>query len=216
MHPGCRREWVVNRIIDPDKEARILSLLDQHGQVYTRIPFDLPTYRKIASREGSRCFHRLRYLINVNGARNRALERGRAIATWSLPLDGNCVFTADGWKRLAEKLGALRAHFALVPMYRLLDNSEYHGFSKSTRKAHEPQLAFHEMSTEAFDEARLWGGGDKLELIRRIRRKQGDTPMLGYVLRLFSGVAEGEGVYRVRGELRELAKQRLLRFTEEL
>jgi hypothetical protein len=213
---GCSKEWIVNRIIDPDEEAHLLELLDKHGQTYTKLAFDLKTYRKIAEREDPKGFHRLKYLTNLNGARNMALNRGRQAARWSLPLDGNCIFTADGWDRMVRGACRTSVRYILIPMYRLLDNHDYHGFNRTNRETHEPQVAFHLLSTEMFDETRLWGGGPKLELIRRVKRNLEDVRTLGYVLRLFSGVAAGEGCYKERSALRELAVKRLLRLTERL
>ncbi|WFP65107.1 hypothetical protein [Mesorhizobium sp. WSM4904] len=39
--PDCEKFWIVNRIVDPDEEARIVDLLQSRGQSFHTIPFEL-------------------------------------------------------------------------------------------------------------------------------------------------------------------------------
>ena len=44
---SCEKRWIVNRIIDPEEQERIVSLLEKHNQKYKIIPFDKEEYRQI-------------------------------------------------------------------------------------------------------------------------------------------------------------------------
>ena len=42
------------------------------------------------------------YVMNNNGARNLALDIGRARAKWAMPWDGNCFSTAAAFRQIRE------------------------------------------------------------------------------------------------------------------
>lgn len=45
------------------------------------------------------------YVMNNNGARNRALSIGRQMgAKWIMPFDGNCFLTASAWTEIRTTL----------------------------------------------------------------------------------------------------------------
>jgi hypothetical protein len=147
---ACEKRWVVNRIVDPEQEAAIIALLEERGQHYLRIPFDLGEYGRIgwdldgfpdegfflrgryakmsAYDQGRAQAHLRRfknnYVINNNGARNAALRDGKGRAKWVLPWDGNCFLTERAW---SEIVTAVRARpylkYFTVPMARTTDNA---------------------------------------------------------------------------------------------
>lgn len=41
------KHWVLNRLVDPDLESRLIALLDKYQKPYTRIPFELDVYDRI-------------------------------------------------------------------------------------------------------------------------------------------------------------------------
>ncbi|TGP32740.1 hypothetical protein EN871_34235, partial [bacterium M00.F.Ca.ET.228.01.1.1] len=45
--PDCKKFWIVNRIVDPNEQARIVDLLQSRGQSFQVIPFELEAYRQI-------------------------------------------------------------------------------------------------------------------------------------------------------------------------
>jgi len=192
---GCEKRWVVNRIADPAAEAVVTGILDAHGQRYLRIPFvereyaarafdftGLPprlySFRVYANRVTSVhrgraiawCHrHRIRYLANINGARNAALGEGRGRAEWVLPFDGNCFFTAAAWRDVAlaaSRAGA--AKYLAVPMARVLDNAQLLEPGWRPQALAEPQLGFRHDAREAFDERLRYGAMDKSALLHRL------------------------------------------------
>jgi hypothetical protein len=44
---ACEKRWVVNRIVDPEQEAAVIALLEERGQHYLHIPFDLGEYGRV-------------------------------------------------------------------------------------------------------------------------------------------------------------------------
>jgi hypothetical protein len=47
---GCEKIWILNRLVDPEKENAIIRLLDIHRRSYIRIPFDWDEYRQLQFR----------------------------------------------------------------------------------------------------------------------------------------------------------------------
>ncbi|MDO8352092.1 MAG: baseplate J/gp47 family protein, partial [Aestuariivirga sp.] len=145
--PFCEKRWLLNRVVDPEVEAKCIKLIRASGQKYHTIPLDEESYRnafldasgmpkalnlfaqesrsKPVSEESKEWIFRHKSLaaINLNDARNRAIELGRADALWTLPLDGWCYFTAEAWHSFTE--GAARnkdALYGVLPLVRLKDN----------------------------------------------------------------------------------------------
>ncbi len=146
--PSCDKRWLLNRLVDPEVEAKCIKLIRASGQKYHTIPFDedilqkdFPRCERHAESVESFCAgkprqtgfgceskewifrHKSLAVIKLNDARNKAIELGRADALWTLPLDGWCYFTAESWHSFVE--GAARnndALFGALPLVRLKDN----------------------------------------------------------------------------------------------
>jgi len=231
---GCEKRWILNRIMDSRAEAELAGLLASRGREFLRIPFtadacgparretDRPPKNFLGQKPASEAevlkYRRFIGLLNVNAARNAALREGRRDAEWVLPLDGNCIFTSEGWNALSRYLGTADRPFYELPFFRLLDNREYFSFDTHRRRAEEPQLVFRRDCREEFDENYVWGEFSKLEMLRRLKARFGAKfggagtpgPQAGYVLRLFSGAARGENNWKVRVRLRQEAARGLL------
>lgn len=159
--------------------------------------------------------NKILYVMNNNGARNAALRDGRKIADWILPFDGNSCFTKQGWQGLIERLSVQRSTDTcfVVPMYRLKNNSQYFTFNPMGCIEHEPQIVFGRDCKIEFNEYYGYGHRSKIELLLKLGFKYEDTiygliivdptRRCGYVLRLFSGVCEGEADGKSRRILRE-------------
>lgn len=268
--PGCQKRWVVNRIVDAATESAVLELLRAHKQPllhlpvvradYARIPLDfdcLPSPRFLDSfrfKLFSRCSikyrnrilgaaHRLKnlYVMHNNGARNAALEDGRARAKWVLPFDGNCFFTASAWDQL---IGAVTTRpwlpYFITPMARLSDNSRLNDPSFAPPANEEPQLLFRRDASAAFNPAFPYGRRPKVELFwhlgipgpwdkwteeswdqprRPLSPEAGHFGVAGWVARLFSGVPQLEvtkrGILGQRGMARQEAILSLLAQLDE-
>lgn len=191
----CEKRWIVNRIFDPDEEALIIDMLERSGQPYTRIPFDIEEYGKVGwETDGfgeagfflSEAFERLdpdqreraevharrrknRYAMNNNGARNTALEEGRSVAKWILPLDGNCFMTPRAWAALRQAVQeqAYLPYF-VVPMLRVPSNEVLLEEEVELPPEDEPQLMFRRDAAQVFNEAHPYGVRPKVELLWRL------------------------------------------------
>ena len=191
----CTKSWVLNRIYDAEEEAAIIALLEDRGQAYHRIPFDLAAYARqpwdveglpeaahqfltttdeISARERLRLATVIRrsksnYAINNNGARNIALALGRTVAKWVQPWDGNCFLTRPAWESLRDSV-AKRPYlpYFVAPMVRLTDNADalQEGYDPETRQ--EPQIIFRRDAQEMFDERYPYGQRPKIELLWRL------------------------------------------------
>ncbi|WP_082029796.1 alginate lyase family protein [Ruegeria sp. ANG-S4] len=188
---NCRKLWVLNRIFDPENEARLINLLEQHGQDYERIPYDADALQStgfdFSTIEDPMVFvdgrldqldekcrlpliaqaYRLRnnYVMNNNGARNVALGLCLKHAKWALPFDGNCYFTESAWQAVRSDIMSRRdKRYFTVPMARMLDNQDLLADDVTPNATEEPQLAFRCDAPLRFDEAHPYGRRPKVEL----------------------------------------------------
>jgi hypothetical protein len=239
--PDCERRFVVNRILDKEREEAIIDMLEGAGLGYVRIPFDPDEYARCgwqtepfggaeyfqsapfsslneADQERVRiwaCAPKICYAMNVNGARNIALDEGRSRADWVLPLDGNCFVTNEcfeAFRRSCIDLPEMPCR--IIPMVRTATNTSLPNVSSNHDHAEEPQLCFHRTTKIRFNEMFPYGIRDKAELIMRLGvpgfwdkwgapdwlpDQQFDeterylfTTIQGSVVRLSSGIAEGD------------------------
>lgn len=193
--PGCEKRFVLNRILDEDQERQIMALLDEHGHVYTRIPFDREEYRKIGfdtevlPRRGflsntkyeslkdvqkdratlAIYRHKNNYVMNNNGARNFALADGRGRAKWILPWDGNCFLTREAWEQIRRDVGRKpEKKYFVVPMARMLSNEPLINGGEIPKAVEEPQIIFRTDATERFNPEFCYGRRPKVELLWRL------------------------------------------------
>jgi hypothetical protein len=192
---ACEKRWVVNRIFDPEEEAKVIALLEERGQSFLHIPFVLEDYAKAgwdlegfpepafflrgryhdmtpydqSRAEAHLRRHKNNYAINNNGARNAALRDGKGRAKWVLPWDGNCFLTEGAW---AEIVAAVKARpylkYFTVPMSRTLENTDLLDPAYRPAAAEEPQILFRRDSAEEFDERFNYGRRPKVELFLRL------------------------------------------------
>ena len=242
---GCEKRWLLNRIRQPEKVKELVALLDHHGYGYDLVPFDQEAFQAVpwdwevlsspdflASRDYCRLIshqrqsweialyrHKNNYLMNNNGARNRALELGRVRADWVLPWDGNCFLTMAGWEALrATVLEQSAADYFHVPMLRIADNAHLLDPAFEAIPQDEPQVVFAASAAERFNEAFPYGRRPKVELFWRLglpglwdgwldeawdqpRRPTLEPPpacpRAGWVARLHSGVRDSRAAAAV-------------------
>lgn len=237
---GCEKRWLLNRIRQPEKLLALTSLLESHGYGYDVIPYHAqelrdapwdwsvlpspgylasPDYRRQLShqRQGWELAlyrHKNNYLMNNNGARNWAIQLGRARGDWILPWDGNCFLTEAAWRQLREVVllhGSV--HYFHVPMQRIGDNSQLLDPEFKPDPIDEPQLIFSAVAADQFNGEFPYGRRPKVELLWRLglpgpwdawsdepwdqpRRPRLNPlpacPRAGWVARLHSGVRDGE------------------------
>ncbi|WP_245489397.1 MULTISPECIES: alginate lyase family protein [unclassified Mesorhizobium] len=193
--PDCEKFWIVNRIVDPNEQARIVDLLQSRGQSFQVIPFELEAYRQIpwntealaanesrfanaGNRPGGenasryethvRRFKNL-YVMNNNGARNAALEIARARARWLMPWDGNCYLTAPAFQQIRTATGQNPYfRYVVVPMARIVDNALLLDGGFTPQANEEPQIIFRSDTAELFDETYGYGRRPKIEMLWRL------------------------------------------------
>lgn len=193
--PDCEKFWIVNRIADPDAEARIVGLLESRGQGFHRIPFELDAYRKIpwdvdklaagefrfsrkytqsSEPNAARYETHIRrskniYVMNNNGARNAALEIARGRAKWLMPWDGNCYLTLPAFRQIrAATEDNPHFRYVVVPMARIIDNALLLDEGFRPPAIEEPQIIFRSDTTELFDEKYGYGRRPKVEMLWRL------------------------------------------------
>jgi hypothetical protein len=192
---GCEKRFVVNRIIDPSEEERIIGLLDKHGYSWMRLPFNWKEYqalhwdidgvpvqyapytkqfRRLSTNQKNRVMmriyrHKNNYVINNNGARNAALREGRKFAKWVMPWDGNCFLTDRAWEEILSRICAQpEIPYHIVPMARITDNRDLLHPECYPPAEDEPQIVFRRDTELEFDSEYFYGRRPKVELLWRL------------------------------------------------
>ncbi|MEQ1941922.1 alginate lyase family protein [Mesorhizobium sp. VNQ89] len=193
--PDCKKVWVVNRIMDSSERAKIIELLDSHGQEYHEIPFDLAEYgkveydfdrlpeggilassklltfeeRNIVKLEISARRRKVNYLMNNNGARNFAHKNISADFKWIMPWDGNCYLTPDAFEAIRQRVRR-RSHlpYVIVPMARIEDNTALLDPGYTAKAKEEPQVIFRVDAKEEFNTEIPYGRRPKVDLLWRL------------------------------------------------
>lgn len=235
--PGCRKQFILNRIADPERREALRALVEAAGHPVDAIEIDEGAYCSLDSARD-----RGDYLSNNNGARNRAIELGLATADVVLPFDGQTFFTLEGWQELRAVAEAHpKCPAFVVPMVRLLDNAEALGPRIERQEEQgptEPQLAFTRACRERFDERVHYGRGPKVELLIRLgvagpwdewvgprwtrmramprAAQSGQARSAGFVYRLASGNSDATVRVRERQEARKEGLDRLVARVDEM
>lgn len=192
---NCVRKWIVNRIVDPAEEERIVTLLSDAGESFLRLPFSDHEYaacpwdpdcqpspgfyyskkpRKLKAARRERFLYalyrtKINYVINNNGARNAALREGRQVARWVLPWDGNCFVTAQAWEAIREAVQSDPGKtYRLTPMARIRNNADLLTPNFAPDPVEEPQIIFRNDAPERFDETVPYGRRPKVDLLWRL------------------------------------------------
>ncbi|AMJ88211.1 alginate lyase family protein [Alteromonas sp. Mac1] len=192
---GCHKLWILNRIIDSEKKAAIIELLKKYGKNYVDIPYnatelvEVPIcyedllvneyfltddFEKLEERhkviaKTALLKHKNNYIMNNNGARNRALLEGRLLAKWVFPWDGNCYLTDKAWESLTESLIARDdAKYHIVPMDRVLSNEQLLEPNYIANPSEEPQIIFRNDAQKSFDENLMYGLKPKVDLLKKL------------------------------------------------
>ena len=194
--PGCGKRWLLNRMVDGDLEAECIAMIKASGQGLHVIPFDPQSYRAAFydasgmpaefnpfGRDPEQTSpwqvpvkayewmmrHKSLRLIDLNAARNLAVELGRTDAAWVLPLDGWSFFTLEAWRAMVAGIAASPdALYAMLPLSRLEDNGQLDDPACLPAATDEPQIAFRHDAPDRFDERLRYGNMNKAELLLRL------------------------------------------------
>jgi len=189
----CRKSFVLNRIVDKRREQDLIDLLENYSMDYLRIPFEGDEYGKTGWRVedfngveyfSSEKFHsksagikkrqiiwavapKINYVMNINGARNMAIDEGKRTANWTFVLDGNCIFKENDFKVLSSECNQKPfLPYMIIPFARLSGNSEYLDNDVIFNAKYEPQMGFHFTAKERFNLHLPYGVVDKAELLK--------------------------------------------------
>ncbi len=189
--PGCEKRWLLNRFTDPKAESQLAKLIEEYGQEYHVIPFDAAGYKRTfldasgMPKELNPFFnqnfripplplewihrHKSLALIDLNDARNQAIELGKAGATWILPLDGSCYFTTEVWERFVQGISIdPDSLYAIISLVRLNSNDDLKNPAQIAITKEEPQIAFRQDAPDRYDERLRYGHRNKGELLARL------------------------------------------------
>lgn len=193
--PGLEKRWLLNRIVCPDTLAALQGTIRAAGQRFDVIPFEEEAYRQVWTDLGktppechpwSTDYQQLprlmqlrisdyiarfknQYLMNNNGARNRAIALGLADAEWVLPWDGGCFLPAWAWEKIQAVMVSAQVHYLCVPMHRLADNASMpRPEDRDAVDWDEPQVGFSQQAQLHFDESLRYGSMPKALLLRRM------------------------------------------------
>lgn len=192
---GWRKLFLLNRIVDKRLESQAVEAICKAGHDYRVIPFEPGIYQSLRYRpelfgglayfsspqfrakhsfaqDRERiwaCADKIRYLMNVNGARNLGLASGHATSDWTIVLDGSCFLSDAAFAGLQrDMLSSPSAAYLIVPMTRL--HADHHLTPHLDRPAvqEEPQIGFRSDAVELFDESYPYGLRDKTSLLHRL------------------------------------------------
>lgn len=190
-----RKLFVLNRIVDADTQARAVSAIEEAGHEVLVIPFDPAEYQALRyhpeqfggvdyfvsdtfsakdpfTQDRERiwaCGDKIRYLMNINGARNSALKLGHLKSRWTLVLDGSCLINPSAFQLLRDDLDAdPSVPYVIIPMRRLQAGTGLDQADVSPTFKEEPQIAFRADAQESFDENYPYGVRDKTSLLNRL------------------------------------------------
>jgi hypothetical protein len=193
--PGCTKLFVINRLFDAATQQEAERLVVQTGHSALVIPFSGKDYatqvcdtspfggdehfqsaafraRDENSKDRDRlwaCRAKICYAMNVNGARNAALDQGQQQSDWTIVLDGSCFVTQAVWKQLSTDMTSppFVPHL-IIPMQRLSSNDDVDRIAPTPNSEEEPQVAMHRIARERFDERYPYALRNKTSLLYRL------------------------------------------------
>jgi hypothetical protein len=190
--PGVRKIFIINRIFNKDKEAKIIELLSRYDCDYVQIPFESDKYKtmgwdmnplggeELSKNKPARPIKitsvllaaapKIRYAMNINGARNTGLKEAFRVAEWALVLDGNCFLTAESFKILDRSTSSYpHVPYIILPMARLSNNNDvFNNLNRECIANDEPQIAIHCSASTHYNEDLPYGYIDKVELLVKL------------------------------------------------
>ena len=196
--------YLLNRLHNIQFRRAVCELLDRYNAKYVTVPLDRQSVITTETRK-----EQIIKAININNARNFAIEFSISLATYTIILDGDCMFTTEGWKPVVDEMKHQRYEYLSIP------------HKRTNGKLAEPMIAFKSTATKRFDENIPFGEGDKLKLLFDLghNKEPGSghcniigeqTKLVGHVIHLDTGPEEYETNTKSRIEAREQSIDNLL------
>ena len=203
--PNTQKWFVVNKIYSKPYRRTLLETLDRYNAHYITQYFDWNCKPHL---------HALRtWGLGVNQARNIAIQAGKYLSRYAVILDGDCMFTPDGWEAVYQDIQQEQYPYLSIPSKR--ENTEQLG---------ECMVAFRDDSTLQFNPGIPFGDKDKLSLLYSLGHAteasdmtvDGDlTKISGYVNHLTTGSLDLELSLFARERARNQSLQRLVNYMQE-
>ena len=94
---NVQKWYLLNRLHNIQYRRSVCELLDRYNAKYITIPLNRESVITADSKE-----EQIIKAIDINNARNYAIEFGILLAKYVIILDGDCLFYAEGWKPVAD------------------------------------------------------------------------------------------------------------------
>jgi hypothetical protein len=204
--------FALNKLIDENFQRDIEKLFRAYGVKYGGAEFPWKTLTASQSDYSLNLA-----VIGINHVRNSLIDIAHQKAEYAIILDGDCIFTQQGWDAFTTTVEQYPSKYYSIPMVRIEANNY---FDPIPQNYTEPMLAFHRTADMRFDPKIAFGAHDKLELLMRLghdaemdknhQRITGDkTRMAGYVCHLNTGIEAVETDQLDRLIARDISLQRL-------
>lgn len=166
--------WILNRIHDPDYLETIKYILTDNNQQYYEIPFVYSEYDSISNTQD-----KIRYIFNLNNARNTLVSQGLKQYKYTICADGDLYMEPSRYAEMRDNI----AWQADKPYHMLWHQRTTHDQSNNsvkkmsvapvTNTCHsvEPVPIFTKRSKQFFDERLYYNDNCKNELCFRIGMK---------------------------------------------
>ena len=217
--------YLINRLQNIQFRRSVCELLDRYNAKYVTVLLNRKYVLDAGlGRTTEECGstleirrEKIRRAIEINGARNMAIERGQRYSKYVVVLDGDCMFDAAGWDVVQEEMLLGTSQHLSIPMVR----SRIGALNEPGHKLEEPQVAFRHDSRVRFDNTIPFGESDKLRLLYDLGHDQipggghcsvvGDaTKIVGRVHHLSTGEDDTETDNALRCKLRSESLDKLL------
>lgn len=213
--PHAQKWYILNRLQDIQYRRAVCELLDRYNCKYLTIPLDRESV--IAQPDQ---MSKIKTAVEINNARNVAINYGKWLAKYVVVLDGDCIFDMSGWSEVVDMMKTEEYQYISIPHVRSAIGTEMLG-----DKA-EPMVAVRNDATLRFDESIPFGEGDKLKFLYQLGHDQtpgsghcridgNKTILVGYVTHLSTGSRHIEDNTVARIEARNISMVNLIKHIEE-
>lgn len=166
--------WVLNRVYDQDYLDTIKSILTDNNQQYYEIPFVYNEFDNISNTQD-----KVRYVFNLNNARNTLVSRGLEQYKYTICADGDLYMEPERYAEMCDNITCqAEKQYYMLWHHRTTHSQDDSSVKKmsvapvaSTCHSVEPVPVFTRHSKQFFDERLYYNDNCKNELCFRIGMK---------------------------------------------
>lgn len=168
--PNVIKCWVINCIHDKERRELISKMLMDRNQFVVSLVLKRKEYLNSKNKSD-----KVVHAININGARNVAINYGKFLSEFSFILDGDCFFSQDLWDNTRiqienDQIKNKKRKFYSIPTLRTTFDNVLKFNGKELLS--EPMVVFRYDSHKYFDEKIPFGEGDKLKFLYQLGHSQ--------------------------------------------